>query len=132
MSESGAQVVFEYTCDAEPGDPVWSGSQGLAEECGAGGVRLGLFQPGEVLGAVPARQTHAYPVYTHGYAEASGALLDALSNLPGSVTCGRQGLFRYNNMDHSIEMGEYAALELLGEGSVKERFDWSADTWADG
>lgn len=132
VSESGAQVVFEYTCDSEPGDPVWSGSRGLAEECGSGGVRLGLFQPGEVLGSTVARQPHAYPVYTHGYAGVSGALLDALSNVPGSVTCGRQGLFRYNNMDHSIEMGEYAALELLGEGSVKERFDWSADTWADG
>jgi len=78
------------------------------------------------------RQPHAYPVYAHGYAESSGAVLEALDRLPGSVTCGRQGLFRYNNMDHSMEMGELAALELLGEGSVRERFDWSTGTWADG
>ncbi|HRY61427.1 MAG TPA: hypothetical protein P5266_04450, partial [Candidatus Fermentibacter sp.] len=97
-----------------------------------GGARLGLFERDDVLGSTVERQLHAYPVYAHGYAEASGAVLDALDGLPGSVTCGRQGLFRYNNMDHSMEMGELAALELLGEGSVRERFDWSTGTWADG
>jgi hypothetical protein len=35
-------------------------------------------------------------------------------------------------MDHSIEMGEYAAMEALGEGSVRERFDWTRNTWVDG
>lgn len=129
-SPSGAQVVFEYTCGE--GDPVWRGEGDLAVECAEGGARLGLFERGDVLGSTVERQLHAYPVYAHGYAEASGAVLDALDGLPGSVTCGRQGLFRYNNMDHSMEMGELAALELLGEGSVRERFDWSTGTWADG
>jgi hypothetical protein len=31
-----------------------------------------------------------------------------------------------------MEMGEYAALELMGEGSVRERFNWNQGTWADG
>jgi len=29
---------------------------------------------------------------------------------------GRSALFRYNNMDHSVAMGEEAARTLLGEG----------------
>ena len=129
-SSSGAQVVFEYTCTE--GDAVWRGEGDLVRECAEGGARLGLFDAGDVLGSTVERQPHAYPVYAHGYAEASGAVLEALDRLPGSVTCGRQGLFRYNNMDHSMEMGELAAHELLGEGSVRDRFDWSSSTWADG
>jgi predicted P-loop ATPase/GTPase len=67
-----------------------------------------------------------------GYGSRVARILDGLDAVPGSVTCGRQGLFRYNNMDHSIEMGELAAKEVLGEGSVRDRFDWTSDTWADG
>ncbi len=85
-----------------------------------------------VTGAHASRASHAYPIYRKGYAEHTARVLDCLEDLPGSVSCGRQGLFRYNNMDHSIEMGKYAALEVLGSGSVKERFNWSTDTWADG
>lgn len=132
MSDSGAQVVFEFTCDALPGDRVWHGGPELEAACIEGGSRLGLFEKDEVQGGMVERQPHAYPVYTIGYGRTSGAVLDALGNIPGSVTCGRQGLFRYNNMDHSMEMGEYAALELMGEGSVRERFNWDQGTWADG
>ena len=85
-----------------------------------------------MTGSVVTRQPAAYPIYDLGYSGRSCIVLDALQALPRSVTCGRQGLFRYNNMDHSIEMGEYAALEVLGEGSVRERFDWTRSTWADG
>jgi len=130
VSKSGCQVTFEFTC--QDGDPTWVSSDTLVEESVAGGVRLGLFSRGDVLGSVVTRQPCAYPIYDLGYDGRSGMVLDALQALPRSVTCGRQGLFRYNNMDHSIEMGEYAALEVLGEGSVKERFDWSRSTWADG
>jgi hypothetical protein len=29
-------------------------------------------------------------------------------------------------------MGQCATLEVLGEGSVEERFHWGEGTWADG
>lgn len=130
VSESGGQVVFEFTC--QEGDPIWNGGEALAAECVSGGERLGLFRTGEVMGHAVTRQAHAYPIYDRGYEVRSGILLEAFDALPGIVTCGRQGLFRYNNMDHSIEMGEYAALELLGIGTLRERFDWTRSTWADG
>jgi protoporphyrinogen oxidase len=130
VSRSGGQVTFEFTCDE--GDDIWRGAEDLEKECADGGARLGLFSRDGVLGAAVTRQTHAYPVYRRGYEGPVRELLENLDSVTGSVTCGRQGLFRYNNMDHSIEMGLYAALELFGEGSVRERFDWSARTWADG
>ncbi len=130
VSEGGWQAVFEFTCS--PGDGTWSADQRLIEESVAGGERLGLFDPARVSGSLVTRQSHAYPVYLKGYDRESSAVLDFLQGLEGSVTCGRQGLFRYNNMDHSIEMGRYAALETLGEGSVREQFNWTRETWADG
>ncbi len=129
-SDEGSQVVFEFSCDR--GDDIWEGRVDLREEAIAGGERLGLFGRDEALGSTVNRQAHAYPIYHRGYAAPVGRVLDALHELAGSVTCGRQGLFRYNNMDHSLEMGRYAALEVLGEGNVREQFAWTSDTWADG
>lgn len=125
------QVVFEFSCD--PGDRVWNASgDELLNNAVQGADHLSLFSPGSVMDSIIVRQEHAYPVYRLGYRAGAGAVLDSLKNLGGVVSCGRQGLFRYNNMDHSMEMGRCAALEIMGEGSVQERFHWGEGTWADG
>ncbi|MCK5786560.1 MAG: FAD-dependent oxidoreductase [Candidatus Sabulitectum sp.] len=129
--EAPSQVVFEYSC--QEGDDIWNMSkEELLKSTIPGAVHLGLFSADMVLGADVSRRAHAYPIYDLNYAENTAAVLDALEKLKDSVTCGRQGLFRYNNMDHSIEMGRYAALEVLGEASVKDHFNWDENTWADG
>ncbi len=130
IAESNPQMVFEFTCMVD--DDIWSGDLDLQESAITGGVDLGLFHRHDVVGSTLARKAHAYPIYSLDYAENVSAVLDALDKLECSVTSGRQGLFRYNNMDHSLEMGEYAALELLGQGRVRQRFDWTRQTWADG
>lgn len=129
-TERGSQVVFEFTCD--PGDDIWNGGDELIESAVSGGERLGLFRRDQFESSMITRQEHAYPIYDMNYARRVATVLNALDAEESIVTCGRQGLFRYNNMDHSIEMGRYAAMELLGKGSVRERFAWTADTWADG
>lgn len=129
--DSPSQVVFEFSC--MEGDDIWNAStEELLRSTLPGAEHLGLFSRDMVTGAHASRASHAYPIYRKGYALHTARVLDSLEDLPASVSCGRQGLFRYNNMDHSIEMGKYAALEVLGSGSVKERFNWSTDTWADG
>lgn len=130
-SRSPSQVVFEFSCDE--GDAVWNTpGEELLNSTVPGAEHLGLFTKSMVKGHMINRQPHAYPVYDLNYSRNTACVLDALEALRGSVTCGRQGLFRYNNMDHSIEMGRYAALEILGEGSVRDHFSWDPDTWADG
>lgn len=126
----GTQLVFEYTC--ETGDDVWSGGTDLAESAILGGEALGLFSREDVVDSTSTGYAHAYPVYSLDFSRNLEPVLDSMDRLKRSVTCGRQGLFRYNNMDHSLEMGEYAALELLGRGSLRSRFRWNSDTWADG
>ncbi|MCD4700349.1 MAG: FAD-dependent oxidoreductase [Candidatus Aegiribacteria sp.] len=130
MAEHNSQLVFEFTCTEE--DDIWSGEIDLLESAVAGGTELGLFLRNDVAGSMLIKRTHAYPVYSLDYAENVYAVLEALDKLDCSVTSGRQGLFRYNNMDHSLEMGEYAALELLGQENMRERFEWTRETWADG
>ncbi|MCD6589504.1 MAG: hypothetical protein J7K88_13225 [Candidatus Fermentibacteraceae bacterium] len=130
-ADAPSQVVFEYSCQV--GDRIWNMSkQKLLESSVPGAEHLGLFTADMVKGADVNRMSHAYPIYDLGYAEKTAVVLDALESLSGSVTCGRQGLFRYNNMDHSIEMGKYAALEIMGKASVKNHFNWDGSTWADG
>ncbi len=126
-----SQVVFEYSC--QENDEVWNMTEEeLLASTIPGADHLGLFTKEMVLGASLVRKAHAYPIYDLKYAENTSIVLDALEDVSDSVTCGRQGLFRYNNMDHSIEMGKIAALEILGEASVKDRFNWDENTWADG
>ena len=128
--EASRQLVFEFSCDR--GDSVWSGDDDLVASSVRGGIGLGLFGEGDVMGSACVRYPHAYPVYSLDYRRNLIPVLDALDRLENSVTCGRQGLFRYNNMDHSLEMGEHAAMELLGRGSLSDGFRWTSDTWADG
>ncbi len=126
-----SQVVFEYSCQA--GDEVWNMPKDeLLRSTIPGAEHLGLFSSDKVRGVDICRRSHAYPIYNLDYAENVARVLNALEDIPDSVTCGRQGMFRYNNMDHSIEMGKFAALEVLGEASVKTHFNWNENTWADG
>ena len=126
-----SQVVFEFSC--QEGDDLWNTPMDeLLRSTIPGAEHLGLFTGEMVKGSMISRKPQAYPVYQLNYGRSTACVLDALQSLQGSVTCGRQGLFRYNNMDHSLEMGRYAAMEVLGEASVREHFNWNTDTWADG
>ena len=130
IADHNSQLVFEFTCIKE--DKIWSGDLDLVEAAVTGGAELGLFHRNDVVGSMLIKKAHAYPIYSLDYSKNVSAVLDTLDNLDCSVTSGRQGLFRYNNMDHSLEMGEYAAMELLGQGKVRERFEWTKEIWTDG
>ncbi len=75
-------------------------------------VRIGLLKPGEAKPLDIVRLPHAYPVYDLEYAGRLETLRGALAGIENLHTTGRQGLFRYNNMDHSIDMGRRIASTL--------------------
>lgn len=80
-------------------------------ECAA----LGLIRPGEVCGGTVVRVEKAYPVYDHSYQQRVQIIRDYLATFENLQTIGRNGLHRYNNQDHSMLTGLYAARNLLGE-----------------
>jgi protoporphyrinogen oxidase len=105
-------LCCEITC--RPGDARWNLTPGEAETIArADLVRAGLLEPGEGRLLHLARLAQAYPVYDLGYRERVQALRRETRRVANLTTTGRQGLFRYNNMDHSIAMGRKAAAALL-------------------
>jgi len=79
--------------------------------------KLDLMPADRVRSGFVARSGHAYPVYDPGYRERINTIRDYLATIPNLVTCGRCGMHRYNNMDHSMLTGMLAARNLLGESN---------------
>jgi protoporphyrinogen oxidase len=78
-------------------------------------VGLGLLEAGLVEDGVVFRQPKAYPVYDREYrrnVELVRSYLDGIVNLQ---SFGRNGMHRYNNLDHSMLAGMLAARNVLGE-----------------
>jgi protoporphyrinogen oxidase len=76
--------------------------------------KLGFIKKEEVLDSFVIRSACAYPVYHLHYNKKIGILKKYLKNFSNFQTTGRAGLFRYNNMDHSILSGIYAARNIEG------------------
>lgn len=73
----------------------------------------GLVNPNNIVDYKVVRIKRAYPLLNLGYAEKRQLVLDYLHSLPNILCVGRSGLFIYNNMDHSLEMGLSAAEHIL-------------------
>jgi protoporphyrinogen oxidase len=107
-------VCAEITCRI--GDEHWRATDDeLISTAVSDLEKIGLISRSEVLDAFVTRLPHAYPVYDLQYKEHLGPILDFVHALENIKTGGRQGLFRYNNMDQSIEMGRKMAWSLIGE-----------------
>lgn len=109
-------ICAEITCSA--GDKIWNSSQPELKAIAARDLdRLGLVDVDAMGRARIHRTPHAYPVYDLDYKANLDTLIGYLDGFDNLQTAGRQGLFKYNNMDHSIEMGlEVARALLTGEG----------------
>lgn len=105
-------VCAEITCRI--GDEHWRATdEELIARAEADLRTIGLLGGARVLGAHVERIPYAYPVYDLEYKEHLTPVLDFVHSLENVRTGGRQGLFRYNNMDQSIEMGRRMAQAVL-------------------
>ncbi len=103
---------------AWPGDETWTMPDDDLVALGFEEFRkLDLMPADRVRSGFVARSGHAYPVYDPGYRERINTIRDYLATIPNLVTCGRCGMHRYNNMDHSMLTGMLAARNLLGESN---------------
>lgn len=106
---------------ANPGDATWQCADAeLLARCTQALARVADLDPALVLGADFVRVRAAYPLQTIGFREAADALLEQLGALPNLVSLGRQGLFRYCNMDECAGMAlELAPRLLAGERHLR-------------
>jgi hypothetical protein len=106
-------------------DEEWSWPQERLIELGIREcAQIGLIDPREVKDGTVVRMEKAYPVYDQTYQDSVATIRRYLETFSNLQTIGRNGLHRYNNQDHSMLTGVYAAGNILGE-----RHDvWSVNT----
>ncbi len=99
----------------QEGDDLWEmADEDLVElgrrECAI----LGLVDPDEVIDGTVVRMPKAYPVYDQVYLETLERLRAYLDGFTNLQLIGRNGQHRYNNQDHSMLAGVYAARNIDG------------------
>ena len=112
VPEGKTSLILEIASDK--GDDIWDKPDDvLLQRCIKDLKDLGFDIENNVIGCFSTYATHAYPIYDLDYKEKINTLLNYLVKFENLVPCGRQGLYRYNNMDHSIKMGFKAAEHII-------------------
>ena len=106
-------------------DDMWTWSDDRLIELGIREcAQIGLIDPREVKDGTVVRMEKAYPVYDQTYQDSVDTIRRYLETFSNLQTIGRNGLHRYNNQDHSMLTGVYAAGNILGD----KRDVWSVNT----
>ena len=107
-------LVLECFCTR--GDAIWRmRDEDIVKRCVRDLVnKLKFVRDEDFEDAAVVRTTHAYPVYDLEYAGKIDTIKTFLANFEGLHIVGRGGTFRYNNADHSVEMGLLLGRKLLG------------------
>jgi protoporphyrinogen oxidase len=107
-------VGLEYFCSE--GDDLWLRSDAeLVELAARELVELGLARAADISDGVVFRHAMAYPVYDREYAARVRTIRRFLDTIGNLQTIGRNGMYRYNNQDHSMLTGMLAVRNLCGE-----------------
>lgn len=107
-------IGMEYFC--HQGDDLWRAADAeLIALASQELVELGLAEPQQVRDGFVIRQTKAYPVYDEYYMDNLKVIRAYLESFGNLHTIGRNGMYRYNNQDHSMLTGILAARNLAGE-----------------
>jgi protoporphyrinogen oxidase len=110
-------LTVEYFCF--PGDEIWESSdEKLIERAITELEKMGLTIA-RISGSFVVRSEKAYPVIEIGYQEKIDVIKAYLNRFENLLPIGRSGMFKYNNQDHAMATGLYAARTALGKG----RFD---------
>jgi protoporphyrinogen oxidase len=112
--QSTTSLVLECFCTKD--DHIWSMTD---EEVGRRCIedlekKLKFIDSADVIDFACVRTLQAYPVYDLDYADKIAIVNDFLAGFEGLHIVGRGGTHRYNNADHSIEMGLLLGRKILG------------------
>ena len=115
MSEAGTYpLTLEYFCFED--DDIWNKQNKDIIDFALNELRNIFDDEFNVIHSEVSRNANAYPVIKTGYQEHIDVIKDWLSDLPSITAIGRSGMFKYNNQDHAMATGLYAARTLMGQG----------------
>jgi len=106
-------IGMEYFCNV--GDDIWTKPDTELTDMAAQELsEIGLAEIDDITDRVVVRQPYAYPVYDQDYEKHLKVIRNYLRNFDDFQTIGRNGMHRYNNMDHSMQTGIKAAQNVMG------------------
>ncbi len=137
MVPDGAKTSLglEYFC--AQGDELWNTPDAALVELARREIdRIGLARYEDVEDGCVVRVPNAYPVYDSDYRDHLALVRKFVDGLENLQTIGRNGLHRYNNQDHAMLTGMFAARNLaLGTRhdlwSVNEEQEYHEEVYGD-
>ncbi len=86
---------------------------------------MGLVAPARYVKGFVVKIANVYPVYSPEYQKHLNTIRNFVENIENLSLMGREGLFRYDNSDHAILTGLYAARNYMGKNPQDV---WSVNT----
>lgn len=124
LDSGKTSLGLEYFCTHE--DNIWNMDDiNLLDFAMSELEKTGIASRRDLIDGFVVRESNVYPVYSLGYKRDVATIREYLKGFQNLQAIGRGGLFRYDNSDHALLTGIYAAKNFLTEGPYDV---WSADT----
>ena len=107
VPEGETVLLVELPCDFN--DERWGATDRQLVESISPHLEETQLARGEMDAFLTARLRWGYPIYALDTQKILREVYSGLSAFPNLISTGRQGLFRHNNLDQSIQMGLLAA-----------------------
>ncbi len=123
--ENTVWVGLEYFCNE--GDEYWNMPDGEFIDFAVDELqKIGIIEKQDVRDAVRIKVKKAYPAYFGSYKDFDKVreYLDSVGNL---YCIGRNGMHRYNNMDHSM-LTAIEAVNCIKNGTLSKAAIWNVNT----
>jgi len=115
IDQRKTSLGLEYFCNE--GDDLWEMNDvDLIDYAVNELERIGIASRRYLINGFVVRCPNVYPVYSLDYRDNVAIIRNYLGQFSNLQTIGRMGLFRYDNSDHALLTGIYAARNLLGKG----------------
>lgn len=106
-------ICVEFNC--WDNDELWNLSEKAMTELALSELKImGLLTSDSVVASSVIRIPKAYPVYFKEYQNYLNTVFEELDKLKGIILAGRNSLYKWNNMHHSVKTGLLAARNVAG------------------
>jgi len=126
--ENKVWIGLEYFCNEQ--DKIWTDDDETFIQFAVNEAdKIGIFEKADVLDAYTHRVKKAYPAYFGTY-DKFDVIKQFTNQIDNLYLVGRNGMHRYNNMDHSTLAAMKTVDYILGEKISKEEI-WAVNTESD-
>lgn len=127
-NQENTWLGLEYFCNE--GDEMWNTpDKDFADFAMTELVKIGVVDKENVLDSVVIRMPKAYPAYFGSY-ESFDKIREFVDKFENLFLIGRNGMHRYNNMDHSM-LSAMQAVENISKGITTKQNIWEVNAEED-